>query len=129
MATHSPSTRFVLRPVSDRKVGVPDGAWWPETRTLSDQLGMLVALWPPEAGRIIRVLYSPPDWDDRPRSVAVGAGRRIKTGSFPRDDTQQLTVSMMNGDRRTISVIAPNTSPDTAAAALSGIAAGEVSRS
>jgi hypothetical protein len=61
--------------------------------------------------------------------VAVGNNRRIKTGSFPRDDTQQLTLLMMNGDRRVLSVIAPNASPDTAAGILSGFAASDVSRS
>lgn len=50
MATHSPSERFALRPVFERPP--PDGAWWPESRRLSDQLARLFALWPPNAGRI-----------------------------------------------------------------------------
>jgi hypothetical protein len=106
MVTHVPHTRFALRPVSDRRL--PDGAWWPENRRLSDQLGRLFACWPPERGRITRVLYSPPDWEDHPRSVEV-PGRRIKTGSFPRDDTHQLTLSLLDGSRRSITVIPPDT--------------------
>jgi hypothetical protein len=106
MATHVSHARFALRPVFDRRL--PDGAWWPENRRLSDQLELLVALWPPERGRITRVLYSPPDWEDHPRSVEV-PGRRIKTGSFPRDDTHQLTLSLLDGGRRSITVIPPDT--------------------
>lgn len=118
MATHAPDTRFALRPASSRRR--PDGAWWPENRRLSDQLGSLFASWPPDRGRIIRVLYSPPDWDDHPRSVAV-PGRRVKTGSFPGDDTHVLTMSLLDGSRRWISVIAPDTSPSEAKEILEGL--------
>lgn len=118
MATHPPLPRFALRPVFDRHL--PDGAWWPENRRLSDQLGRLFALWPPERGRIARVLYSPPDWDDHPRSVEV-PGRRVKTGSFPGDDTHRLTLSLFDGSRRSITVIAPDTSLPDAKVTLDGV--------
>jgi hypothetical protein len=130
MATHAPApttpppteppaqSRFSLRPAFDRRS--PDGVWWPESRRLDHELTELFALWPPDRGRIIRVLYSPPDWEDRPRSVSV-PGRRVKTGSFPHDDTHQLTLSMMDGERRSITVIAPDTSPAEATAALDGV--------
>jgi hypothetical protein len=106
VATHAPLLRFALRPDSDRQL--PDGAWWPESRRLGDQLGHLFALWPLEAGRITRVLYSPPDWEDHPRSVSV-PGRWVKTGSFPHDDTRRLTLSLRDGRRRSITVIPPDT--------------------
>jgi hypothetical protein len=129
MATHRSGVSFALRPVSDRDdQGAPRGAWWPETRDLTDQLPALFALWPAEAGRIVRVLYSPPDWDDRPRSVQVSDGRRVKTGSFPRDDTHRLTLSMMNGKRYAITVIAPDTSAAAAADVLSTFAAETTAR-
>ena len=118
MATHAPLPRFALRPVFERHL--PDGAWWPENRRLSDQLGRLFELWPPERGRIARVLYSPPDWEDNPRSVDV-PGRRVKTGWFPGDDTHQLTLSLLDGSRRSITVIAPDTSPPDAEEILDGV--------
>jgi Family of unknown function (DUF5994) len=118
MATHVPHARFALRPVFDQRL--PDGAWWPESRQLSDQLGRLFAMWPPDQGRIARVLYSPPDWEDHPRSVAL-PGRIVKTGSFPRDDTHQLTLSLLDGSRRSITVIAPDTSLLDAKEILDGI--------
>lgn len=122
---HPQPTRLSLRPVADPsrpQQSLPVGAWWPESRSLSDQLASLFALWPPESGRISRVLFSPPDWDDHPRSVDVG-GRRVKTGSFPRDDTHELTLAMSNGDRHTITVIAPATTADDAAAQLATMSA------
>jgi hypothetical protein len=118
MATQVPSARLALRPVRDRDL--PDGAWWPQSRSLGDQLGELFELWPSEAGRIVRVLYSPPDWDDHPRSVAV-AGRRVKTGSFPHDDTHELTLALLDGQRRTISVIPPETDAHEATERLDGM--------
>ena len=118
MATQGLPIRFAVRSVLDRTV--PAGAWWPESRQLDEELGALVALWPPEHGRIVRVLYSPPDWDDHPRSVAV-PGRRIKTGSFPHDDTHQLTLSLLDGQRRAITVIPSDTTAREATKVLAGI--------
>ncbi len=119
MATHAPpSPRFALRAVFDRQL--PDGAWWPESRLLGDQLGQLFTLWPAEAGRITRVLYSPPDWEDHPRSVSV-PGRRVKTGSFPHDDTHLLTLSLRDGRRRRITVIPPDASPQDAQKVIDGV--------
>jgi len=130
MATHAPpTTRFALRPVFVARV--PDGAWWPENPRLSDQLAQLFAFWPPEEGRIARVLYSPPDWDDHPRSVDV-PGRRIKTGAFPRDDTHLLTLSLLDGHRRSITVIPPDTPVGDAKEILeevSGVGSDGLSRS
>ena len=102
--THS--GRFALRPSPGRKG--PDGAWWPQTRSLGDQLPELIDQWPTVQGGVSRILYSPPDWDDHPHSVLVN-GRRMKTGSFPRDDTHQMTLVLHNGQRRVITVIPPET--------------------
>lgn len=120
MATRSDLIRLSLHAgpaVRGSDVRSFDGAWWPESRLLSDELRELFALWPPAMGRIVRVLYSPPDWDDRPRSVPV-ADRRVKTGCFPLDDTRQLTLSMLDGRRLAISVIPPDTPDDLAAKLL-----------
>jgi hypothetical protein len=66
------------------------------------------------------VLYSPPDWDDRPRAVDI-PGRRIKTGFFPADDRHQLTLSMLDRQRRVITVIPPASGAEAARAILEGI--------
>jgi hypothetical protein len=70
-----------------------DGAWWPQSRDIEVELADLIDRFPAVIGRVYRVLYSRPDWDTQPRSVRVARGR-VKTGSFPRDDTHMLVLSM-----------------------------------
>lgn len=122
MATHSHTTRFSYRAKRDR--GLPDAVWWPENRSLSDQLPELVSLWPVRAGHIARVLFSPPDWDDRPHEVNVG-DRVMKTGCFPRDDTHLVTLTLANGERRTVRIVPSEAALSDARAMLDGIATDE----
>lgn len=110
MATRPP-VRLTLRGVPDKTL--VDGAWWPQSRRLDDELPRLFALWPSATGRIVRVLYSPPDWDDQPRSVAVADGR-IKTGCFPQDDTRVLVLSMLDGRKLTLGIVPADTPEDLA---------------
>lgn len=116
-----PTARVVFRTSASAHVPPSaDGAWWPRSRSLADELPGFVDAWPPERGRIHRILYSPPDWDDHPHSVAV-AGRRVKTGSFPRDDTHQLTVTLADRTRRVITVIEPSATAVVATRVIQGI--------
>lgn len=117
-AQSTPPARFALRAGSNPKA--PSGAWWPRTRSLDHQLADLIDHWPAAEGRVSRILYSPPDWDDHPHSVQV-TGRRMKTGSFPHDDTHEVTLVLHNGERRRITVIPPQTPRREAAALLDGI--------
>lgn len=120
-ATHEPA-RFTIRArAGAARADGSDGAWWPTGRVLSEQFPVLFELWPPELGRIARVLYSPPDWDDRPRSVAV-PHRRVKCGSFPRDDTHQLVITTADHVRHVLTVVPPGAADAVAAASLSGSA-------
>jgi hypothetical protein len=75
---------------------VLDGAWWPRSRDIEAELADLVDHFPATAGRVYRVVYSRPDWDTQPRSVPVARGR-LKTGSFPRDDTHVMVLRMSTG--------------------------------
>jgi Family of unknown function (DUF5994) len=62
--------RMSPRPGRDRL----DGGWWPQTRNLAVELADLVNHFPQPAGRIMRAVVSPPDWDTPPRSVLVTNG-------------------------------------------------------
>lgn len=119
MADSLDSTRLTLREGASQR---PHGAWWPKNRKLAEQLTLLFDLWPREQGQIARVLYSSPDWDDRPHAVEV-VGRRVKTGTFPRDDTHELTLVLHDGQRRFLTVIPPGTSRRVATKALDAMAA------
>jgi hypothetical protein len=121
MAPQATHPRFISAPRRRGEDRPDDGAWWPENRSLQDQLKFLFASWPATQQRISRVSYSPPDWDDRPRMVAVGDNRLVKTGSFPRDDTHLIVLTLSDGSRQSIRVIAPETPPDVAAEILEGL--------
>jgi hypothetical protein len=106
--------RMTLRPSSDRRT--LDGAWWPCTRELEDELVSLFAAWPRGAGYISRVIVAPRDWDSTPSRVRI-PGRRglVKTDLLPKDTTHHAVLIMLDGERRSLVVIPPDASRDTAA--------------
>ena len=88
--------------------GSLDGAWWPRSRDLEEELADLVDHFPPEAGHIARVVFSRPDWGSSPHRVKVARGL-MRTGSFPRDDTHVLVVRLSTGRQLTLLVVPPDT--------------------
>jgi hypothetical protein len=103
--------------------GHVDGGWWPQSRDLRVEAADLVDHFPPEVGRINRLLFSRPDWDD---GVAEGRGLRriqaargpVKVGSFPRDDTHQMVLSMASGQQLHLLVVPPATDDSEAGSLL-----------
>jgi hypothetical protein len=79
-----------------------DGAWWPQSRDLAVELADLVDHFPAKCGRVVRALFSPPDWDPAPRRIPVAAGY-VKVGSFPRDDTH--LIELKTSDRSVLQVL------------------------
>jgi hypothetical protein len=104
--------RLQLR--SAATLGLVDGGWWPQSRGLRVEAADLVDHFPPAVGRINRLLFSRPDWDD---GVVDGRGLRriqaargpVKVGSFPGDDTHQMVLSMASGRQLRLLVVPPNT--------------------
>ncbi len=77
--TPSPVTRVPLRlRLADRPQPL-DGGWWPQSTDLGVELADLVERFPAEQARIVRALYSPPDWEDAPKRVTTARGY-IETG-------------------------------------------------
>lgn len=87
-----------------------DGAWWPYSRDLAVEVADLVDHFPAESGRISRVLFSPPDWDPAPRRIPVARGY-VKVGSFPRDDTHLVLLSMADRTVLRLRVVPPGLTP------------------
>ena len=106
--------RLALKVSADRHT--LDGAWWPHSRVLGEELIQLFAAWPVEAGYISRVVVSPRDWDDRPVRVEI-PGRRglVKVGLLPTDTMHQLVLIMLDGQRRSLAVIPPDATEQTVA--------------
>ncbi len=112
LVTDVPGTDQPRRPLRLRLSGSPgqatlDGGWWPRTRDIDVELADLVDGFPPAFGGVNRALYSRPDWDTQPRSVRVGRGR-LKTGSFPRDDTHMVVLSMSTRTQLRLLVVPPD---------------------
>ena len=70
--------------------GSPDGAWWPRSRDLQVEGPHLVDEFPDSVGRINRMLFSRPDWDDSARRAAGSAGSR-PPGARSRSDPSRPT--------------------------------------
>jgi len=88
-----------------------DGWWWPHGRDLQREAAQLVDHFPPERGRVHRLLYSRPDWDAGTdargrgvRSILASRGP-VKVGSFPRDDTHLMLVALGMGHDVRLAVV------------------------
>lgn len=99
-----------------------DGGWWPQSRDLAVELPDLIASFPDGHGRVVRAVYSPPDWDGHQRRVPLPRGY-VKVGSFPRDDTHVIDL-LMTGQNRIRLLVVPAAMADgdaaVAAAATEG---------
>lgn len=86
--------------------GALDGAWWPQSRDPTVELPDLIDHFPKVHGEVHRVVFSRPDWDSTPHRVRAGRGL-VKVGSYPRDDTHQVWLSMSTSELIRLSVRAP----------------------
>ncbi len=86
-----------------------DGGWWPQSRDLTLELGDLVDHFPPKLGRIVRVLFSAPDWDDSPKRVPTARGY-VKVGFDPHDDTHVVVLTTSERQELCILVVPPHLS-------------------
>ena len=95
-----------------------DGAWWPRTRNLSDELPGLVEELQRRGIRVRRVAYHPDAWEAAPRRMAAD-GRTIRLGWFHGIDPQLLDLT---GDsprsRLDLLVVPPETTPAVAGQAF-----------
>jgi hypothetical protein len=113
MTTSHTQTRLPLRLNLADHIGRDslDGGWWPQTRDLTVELPDLIEHLPPGLGRILRVVFSPPDWESAPRRISV-AGRFVKTGSFPEDDSHLVDLRMSDHNVLRLLVIPPAMTDD-----------------
>ena len=99
-----PSTRGSLRLHMSDRIGLDtlDGGWWPRSRDLAVELADLAGHFPRAFGRIRHAVYSPPDWDEPPRRIAVRDGH-VEVDAVAQDDThlvllrtsQRLTLRLL----------------------------------
>jgi hypothetical protein len=90
-----------------------DGAWWPRTRSLGEELPGLVEELHRRGIRVTRVAYNPDAWETAPRRMAAD-GRIIRLGWFRSIDPQLLDLTGDPTRGRLDLLVVP---PDTAEAA------------
>src|SRR3954449_3551082 len=90
-----------------------DGAWWPRTRSLSDELPGLVEELHRRGIRVTRAAYNPDAWGTAPRRLTAD-GRTIRLGWFRSIDPQLLDLTGDTARGRLDLLVVP---PDTTAAA------------
>ena len=100
------------------RAGPLDGAWWPHSRDLALEAAQLVEEFPDDVGRVSRLVFSAPDWDQgegpRVRRLPTRRGT-VKLGTFPRDDTHVMVVTLTSHERLVLLVVPPSTDPARAA--------------
>ncbi|HET7691138.1 MAG TPA: DUF5994 family protein [Nocardioidaceae bacterium] len=98
------------------------GAWWPQSRDIDLEFAALVEEFPALQGRVMRGLFSRPDWDTAPRKVATHRGF-VKVGSFPNDDTHLMILTVSAEPWRLQLLVVPSDATADKARALMAAAA------
>jgi Family of unknown function (DUF5994) len=116
-AAGSVSPRLRLALSESIGLGALDGAWWPRSRNLESELADLVDHFPATSRRIVRAVYSVPDWRPAHRRIKTKQGH-IKVGSFPNDDSHRILLSLSSREILHLMVIPPRSSPALALAVM-----------
>lgn len=113
-AGSSTSSALRLKLESRTMPGKIDGFWWPHSRDLYAEATQLVDEFPKVLGRVTRILFSAPDWDNelnqQTKRWLQTKNSRIKIGSFPDDDTNLLILRTDRETRLVLLVVPPGSS-------------------
>jgi hypothetical protein len=113
-APSSSPLRLTLAPAGAAPALI-DGAWWPRSRNLTEQLPALVECLDPLWGRITRVAVSRTVWPVIPGKVPAH-GHMVRVGWFNAgQDPHKLLLLSYTFGRWDLLVIPPETDPATAA--------------
>jgi hypothetical protein len=117
IATSEPSTpRLRMEPTGSRHT-LLDGGWWPRsTNPVAELPGLILAI-DALRGPVTRLVLAADGWDEHPRRLGV-AGRVLRLGYFASQPAALLTALCDNGDRVDLLIVAPDTEPGLAEAAI-----------
>jgi len=94
-----------------------DGAWWPQSMKLVDELPDLVTSLSDRLGRVVMVGYRRNGWHETPPLAEI-AGHTIELLGFTSDEPASVIVISEDGRHITLHVIRPDASEETARQAL-----------
>ena len=112
-----PRARLVLGDAGSER-GPYDGAWWPRSRRLLEELPGLIAELNARPGAVAQVLFSLVFWDATARELTAG-GCTVQLRGFRTIDPRLLRVTGSHGaGRLDVLVLPPETDPSVAARAM-----------
>lgn len=120
----APSARLALKPVHPAASRVElDGAWWPRSRDLAQELPALADVLDPLWGRITRVAVNPRYWPIIPPRIFVN-GHVVKVGWFTSQlDPHKILLLSGTSGRWDLLVVPPETTAPSAARLMAAVAA------
>ncbi len=109
-------SRLQLKPFR-RAAEHTDGAWWPRSRHLVDELPDLVASVSDRLGRVVVIGYRRNGWDEAPPLVEI-AGHTVELLGFTSHEPTSVILIGADGRHLTLHVIRPDTGEEVARRAL-----------
>ncbi|CQD07745.1 hypothetical protein BN1232_01381 [Mycobacterium lentiflavum] len=94
-----------------------DGAWWPRSQNLVDELPDLVTSVSDRLGQVVMVGYRRNGWDETPPLAEI-AGHPIELLGFSSDEPASVILIGEDGRHLTLHVIRPDTDEEVAREAL-----------
>jgi hypothetical protein len=83
--------------------GYVDGAWWPRSRVLTDELAALIDMLTTRVGPVIRIAFVPGEW----APMAVETDRAIRLVALRPQEKNIMRVSGSDGRQLTLLVVPP----------------------
>ena len=108
--------RLQLKPYRSASEHI-DGAWWPRSTHLVDELPDLAASLSDRVGRVVMVGYRHNGWDETPPLAEI-AGQTIEFLGFSSDEPASVILIGEDGRHITLHVIRPDTAGEVARQAL-----------
>jgi hypothetical protein len=105
--------RLRLKPKAPTS-GYVDGAWWPHTEDLPNELPGLLSALSVRLGVIARVMYNLSEWAPAPRRLPAGDGSVVRLEGLGSQPPHTLEVLGASGDRIVLLVVPASTKPDLA---------------
>ena len=104
--------RLRLKPKAPA-TGHVDGAWWPRSDDLPNELPDLLAVLSVRLGAITRVMYNPAEWAKAPERLLTG-GRAVRLDGSRLQPPNTLEVLGVNRKKVLLLVVPPQIEPDIA---------------
>ncbi|MHA7653186.1 DUF5994 family protein [Mycobacterium sp. ML4] len=108
-----------FRPVSEHI----DGAWWPRSKRLVDELPGLITSMSEQLGPIAMVGYHHNGWDAVPAAIEVD-GRTVELLGFSGDEPASIILIGQDGHHLSLQVISPDAADHSGEQALQDVRSG-----